>query len=158
MLIETFDLEEDPARRFVRYAMRGIVAMDPDSGATLRAGQGRRKLGSKRRYFLWGPASLLPAGLFDQTQLGTVTGYHAREALEAANKRLPKLLERLHFRQELVDRIRREELGVLHHCMACDLPFTANLDSCLCDACVEEAYKYRDDGDDWELTNLKAYP
>jgi hypothetical protein len=109
MLIETFDLEEDPAKRFLAYALYGIVAADPDSGATLRAGQGRRKLGSKRRYFLWGPASLLPAGYFDQTQLGTVTGYNAREALAAANRRLPRLLERLHFRQELVDRIRLEE-------------------------------------------------
>lgn len=28
-------------------------------------------------------------------------------------------------------------------CQSCDKPFTANLDKCICDACIKEAYSHK---------------
>lgn len=93
MLIDTTIIEPDQMRRLTRWGLFNCpIAVCPDSGAQLTVGDGRRRTGRPRRYFIRVPRVLLPAGHFDQTQVGTVTAFFDEDAIEKANKRLPKLL------------------------------------------------------------------
>lgn len=90
-LIDTEILEPDWKARVARWGLFNCpIAQDPDTGASLHVGEGRRRAGRPRRYFIKVPRVLLPAGLFDQEQIGTVTAYYDEEAIEKANKRLTK--------------------------------------------------------------------
>lgn len=88
MLIDTEILEPNAAERFRRWGFSGVIAEDPETGAHLTVGNGRRRAGRPRRYFIKVAAALLPAGYFDQEQIGTVTAHYDDEAIEKANKRL----------------------------------------------------------------------
>lgn len=88
-LIDTAILEPDAMKRTTRWGLFNCpIAQDPDTGATLHMGNGRRRTGRPRRYFIKVPRVLLPAGLFDQEQIGTVTAYYDEDAIEKANRRL----------------------------------------------------------------------
>lgn len=91
-LIDTTDLEPSALERIRRWGFDCPIAEDPETGARLTVGNGRRKAGRPRRYFIKVPRELLPAGLFNQEQIGTVTAFYDDEAIAKANKRLPKLL------------------------------------------------------------------
>lgn len=91
MLIDTMILEPNSAKRFVRYSMSGIIAVDPETGAQIRIGNGRRRAGRPRRYFVYLPTELLPGGHYEQRQAGTVTAYYDDDAIAAVNARMPKL-------------------------------------------------------------------
>lgn len=91
VLIDTEILEPNQLERIKRWGLFNCpIAQDPDTGATLHVGSGRRRAGRPRRYFIKVPRVLLPAGLFDQEQIGTVTAYYDEDAIEKANKRLAK--------------------------------------------------------------------
>lgn len=88
MLIDTTILEPNATLRFRRWGFRDVIAECPDTGAQLTAGAGRRRAGRPRRYFIKVAMSLLPAGYFDQEQVGTITAYCDEDAIKKANKRL----------------------------------------------------------------------
>lgn len=90
MLIDTTILEPDFGRRFHRWGFQDVIAECPETGARLTIGRGRRKNGRASRYFIKVPRTLLPAGLFDQEQIGTVTAFYDEDAIVKANKRLAK--------------------------------------------------------------------
>ena len=88
MLIDTTVLEPNTIDRFRRWGFSGVIAECPDTGAHLTVGNGRRRAGRPRRYFIKVAVALLPAGYHDQEQIGTVTAYYDDDAIEKANKRL----------------------------------------------------------------------
>ena len=104
MLIDTTVLIPDALGRFKRWGFLAsdLIAECPDTGARLLVGDGRRKYGRPRRYFIKVPRVLLPAGYFDQEQIGTVTAYCDEDAIVKANARLARerryeALEREYF-------------------------------------------------------------
>jgi hypothetical protein len=90
-LVDTTIIEPDPINRFQRWGFTGVIAECPDTGAHLVVGSGWRRAGRPRRYFIKIAACHLPAGYFDQTQIGTVTAYYDEDAIVKANDRLRKL-------------------------------------------------------------------
>lgn len=90
-LVDTLILEPDTYARISRFGLfGGVIAEDPETGVRLRVGSGRRRRGAPRRYFIHAPACLLPAGYFDQVQVGTVTAYDDATAIERANARMAR--------------------------------------------------------------------
>lgn len=90
MLIDTTIIEPNALARFKRWGFDCPIAECPETGARLTVGDGRRKAGRPRRYFIKVPRTLLPAGLFDQEQIGTVTAYYDEDAIVKANRRLTR--------------------------------------------------------------------
>ena len=91
MLIDTRIIVPNSIDRFTRWGFNCPIAADVDTGATLHASGGRRKAGRGRRYYVKVPASLLPAGYYDQELAGiTIIAHTDAEAIQRANERLVK--------------------------------------------------------------------
>lgn len=90
MLIDTMILEPDAIKRFRRWMFTDVIAECPETGAQLKIGNGRRKAGRPRRYYISRPSTLLPAGTYSQVPLCTVTAFTDADAIDKANKRLAK--------------------------------------------------------------------